>query len=144
MCLSTDSQTETLKLEDEINQVLQALRVSQDAEYKLAEELLFAQKKTFSSIWTKRGPVKIFSRNTLVWKLGDKVSPCQTLINFFRCAVFDLSSRIFSKCTCRGTFIHGHAKEHIFRDLVLLVRKFSVNNTKDEIGAIQVTSVPWH
>ncbi|KAJ6988486.1 hypothetical protein NC653_021414 [Populus alba x Populus x berolinensis] len=52
--MSTDSQTETLKLEDEINQVLQALRVSQDAEYELAEELLFAQKKTFTSIWTKR------------------------------------------------------------------------------------------
>jgi hypothetical protein len=53
--MSTDSQTETLKLEDEINLVLQALRVSQDAEYKLAEELLFAQKKTFTSIWTNRG-----------------------------------------------------------------------------------------
>jgi hypothetical protein len=53
--MSTDSQTETLKLEDEINLVLQALRVSQDAEYRLAEELLFAQKKTFTSIWTNRG-----------------------------------------------------------------------------------------
>ncbi|KAF9677605.1 hypothetical protein SADUNF_Sadunf08G0125000 [Salix dunnii] len=39
--LSTDRQTETLKLEDEINQILQALRVSQDA-------------KTFTSICTKR------------------------------------------------------------------------------------------
>jgi hypothetical protein len=53
--MSTDSQTETLKLEDEINLVLQALRVSQDAENKLAEELLFAQKKTFTSICTNRG-----------------------------------------------------------------------------------------
>ncbi|KAJ6351257.1 hypothetical protein OIU78_007220 [Salix suchowensis] len=44
--LSTDRQTETLKLEDEINQFLQALRVSQDAE-KTCRGMGFLLKRNF-------------------------------------------------------------------------------------------------
>lgn len=49
--MSSDSQTESLKLEDEINQVLQALQVSQEAEYKIAEERLYAQKKYLQNLY---------------------------------------------------------------------------------------------
>ncbi|CAK7327068.1 unnamed protein product [Dovyalis caffra] len=49
--MSADSQTVSLKLEDEINQVLQALRVAQEAEYKFAEERLYAQKKYLQNLY---------------------------------------------------------------------------------------------
>lgn len=49
--MSSDSQAESLKLEDEINQVLQALQVSQEAEYKIAEERLYAQKKYLQNLY---------------------------------------------------------------------------------------------
>lgn len=49
--MSSDTQTETLKLEDEINQVLQALQVSQEVEYKIAEERLYTQKKYLQNLY---------------------------------------------------------------------------------------------
>ncbi|KAJ6890635.1 protein OBERON 2 isoform X1 [Populus alba x Populus x berolinensis] len=49
--MSSDSPAESLKLEDEINQVLQALQVSQEAEYKIAEERLYAQKKYLQNLY---------------------------------------------------------------------------------------------
>lgn len=49
--ISSDYRTETLKLEDDIDQVLLALRISQEAEYKIAEERLYAQKKYLQNLY---------------------------------------------------------------------------------------------
>lgn len=49
--VSFDWQTESCKLEEEVDQVLQALRKSQEIEYKLAEERLYAQKDYLASLY---------------------------------------------------------------------------------------------
>ncbi|KAA8527617.1 hypothetical protein F0562_034988 [Nyssa sinensis] len=46
-----DHRIESLKLEDEIDQVLQALRKAQESEYKIAEERLFAQKNYLLNLY---------------------------------------------------------------------------------------------
>ncbi|XP_060671596.1 protein OBERON 1 isoform X2 [Ziziphus jujuba] len=49
--VSSDCQTESMKLDEEIDQVLEALRKSQEFEYKLAEERLYAQKKYLCDLY---------------------------------------------------------------------------------------------
>ncbi|KAK4357088.1 hypothetical protein RND71_022698 [Anisodus tanguticus] len=51
MTSNFDCRVESLKLEDEIDQVLQALRKSQEFEYRLAEERLFAQKNYIMNLF---------------------------------------------------------------------------------------------
>ncbi|CAK9150869.1 unnamed protein product [Ilex paraguariensis] len=46
-----DHRVESLKLEDEIDQILQALKKSQESEYKIAEERLFAQKNYLLNLY---------------------------------------------------------------------------------------------
>ncbi|CAI9776532.1 unnamed protein product [Fraxinus pennsylvanica] len=46
-----DHRVESLKLEDEIDQILHALRTSQDFEYRLAEERLFAHKNYILNLY---------------------------------------------------------------------------------------------
>lgn len=48
---SYDCQTESRKLDHDIDQVLQALRKSQEFEYKLAEETLHAQKDYLCNLY---------------------------------------------------------------------------------------------
>ncbi|KAJ8747452.1 hypothetical protein K2173_008749 [Erythroxylum novogranatense] len=47
----TDFCSESLKLDDEIDHVLEALQIAQEAEYKLAEERLYAQKKYLQNLY---------------------------------------------------------------------------------------------
>lgn len=49
--VSFDWQTESQKLEEEVDHVLQALRKSQEMEYKVAEERLYAQKDYLASLY---------------------------------------------------------------------------------------------
>lgn len=49
--LSFNWKTESLKLEEEIDQVLQALKKSQEIEYELAEEKLYSQKNYLSTLY---------------------------------------------------------------------------------------------
>lgn len=49
--VSFNWKTESLKLEEEIDQVLQALRKSQQIEYELAEERLYTQKNYLSNLY---------------------------------------------------------------------------------------------
>ncbi|XP_009589248.1 uncharacterized protein [Nicotiana tomentosiformis] len=51
MTSNFDHRIESLKLEDEIDQTLQALRKSQEFEYRLAEEKLFAQKNYIMNLY---------------------------------------------------------------------------------------------
>ncbi|XP_055813527.1 protein OBERON 2 [Solanum dulcamara] len=51
MTSNFDHQVESLKLEDEIDQILQALRKSQNFEYRLAEERLFVQKNYIMNLY---------------------------------------------------------------------------------------------
>ncbi|OIS98491.1 protein oberon 2 [Nicotiana attenuata] len=51
MTSTFDHRIESLKLEDEIDQTLQALRKSQEFEYRLAEEKLFAQKNYIMNLY---------------------------------------------------------------------------------------------
>ncbi|XP_038706970.1 uncharacterized protein LOC120002317 [Tripterygium wilfordii] len=48
---SSDYLSESLKLENEIDEVLQALRKSQELEYKIAEEQLYAQKNYLHNLY---------------------------------------------------------------------------------------------
>lgn len=73
--MSSDSQTESLKLEDEINQVLQALQVSQEAEYKIAEERLYAQKKYLQNLYQQLDKERSeLARRTLITNPDDLLS----------------------------------------------------------------------
>lgn len=49
--VSSDCQTESVKLDEEIDKVLKALRKSQAFEYKLAEERLYVQKKYLCNLY---------------------------------------------------------------------------------------------
>lgn len=51
LSIAFDHRSESLMLEDEIEQVLQALRKSQDTEYKMAEERLHAQKNFLLNLY---------------------------------------------------------------------------------------------
>lgn len=51
MISNFDHRVESLKLEDEIDQVLQTLRKSQEFEYRLVEERLFAQKNYIMNLY---------------------------------------------------------------------------------------------
>ncbi|XP_030974275.1 protein OBERON 2-like [Quercus lobata] len=51
LSIAFDHQSESLRLEDEIEQVLQALRKSQDSEFKMAEERLHVQKNFLLNLY---------------------------------------------------------------------------------------------
>ena len=51
LSISSDYQSEYLKLEYEIDQVLQVLRKAQESEYKIAEERLYAQKNYLCNLY---------------------------------------------------------------------------------------------
>ncbi|XVF63092.1 hypothetical protein PTKIN_Ptkin09bG0061100 [Pterospermum kingtungense] len=51
LSISSDYHSECLKLDYEIDQVLQALRKAQESEYKIAEERLFAQKNYLRNLY---------------------------------------------------------------------------------------------
>lgn len=46
-----DPKIESLKLENEVDQILQALRTSQESEYNIAQERLYAQKKYLQNLY---------------------------------------------------------------------------------------------
>ncbi|XP_038723428.1 protein OBERON 1-like isoform X3 [Tripterygium wilfordii] len=68
---SSDYLNESLKLENEIDEVLQALRKSQELEYKIAEDQLYAQKNYLRNLYQQLDRERLVQVNREIMKLRE-------------------------------------------------------------------------